>query len=449
MFIESLIENLVGKSFEIECSDIEVHGSQDHCPPLFKGPGTISGEKRGSIFFRLHNQIELTKDALKSLGFTETNRDTKTINPVRIFAEDYNGCSWTGGWSIPSNKYIANPQAIIHGEFEQLATRIDRQEENSIANTTEIVFGEQLKLPYTQLAEEKRYSAGKQIYRKTWHDRHELCLDGSKICLYQSANSERTHITAEHTEGFSPPYIENWLPEALQFICARLTYPRLVIRHFEKDALVFLRSTPLDSKTGMPAPLINTPQLAGLWKMYIAYLSKCKTQHQFKPLELTRILSEIIISSTGTIHSFVLSLVVGVENLAKQLFDEVGVIPVDQDVCDSLEKHLNEWHGDDLVRKRVISMLSMLKQQSVVECLKKLKADGVIEKKQLSTWRKFRPYLTHGGIGGYKSDQSLWIARNILISMLYRLAYRIIGFKGKIVDIGDDPIVLKEFNWRC
>lgn len=45
VFITSLVEKLVGREFEIECHDIEVHSIQDNSPPLYKGPGIISGKE--------------------------------------------------------------------------------------------------------------------------------------------------------------------------------------------------------------------------------------------------------------------------------------------------------------------------------------------------------------------------------------------------------------------
>ncbi len=67
MTINELIEKLVGKPFEIECSEIQVHGMLDHHPPIFRGPGVIRSEAEGRITFRMHNQIEATPEALSSL----------------------------------------------------------------------------------------------------------------------------------------------------------------------------------------------------------------------------------------------------------------------------------------------------------------------------------------------------------------------------------------------
>lgn len=61
---DDIIERIVGKAFEIDCPDIQVFGIRDSDAPLYKGPGVIVGAKRGPISFRLHNQIEMSQEAL-------------------------------------------------------------------------------------------------------------------------------------------------------------------------------------------------------------------------------------------------------------------------------------------------------------------------------------------------------------------------------------------------
>ena len=69
MIIQDIVEKLVGKPFEIECSIIKVHGMLDHHPPLFAGPGVIRASEEGKISFRMHNQITTSAEALNSLNW--------------------------------------------------------------------------------------------------------------------------------------------------------------------------------------------------------------------------------------------------------------------------------------------------------------------------------------------------------------------------------------------
>jgi hypothetical protein len=209
VFITSLVEKLVGREFEIECHDIEVHGILDNCPPLYKGPGVISGQKKGAVSFRLHNQVEISEEALR-LIFNK-GKQSETIQ-VRVFAKAYDDIHWTGGWSIPNVQPSKSGKFIVHGQFDQLATRVKRFEGNVRNNSTELVFENIPDLPLTELVEEKRIHRGEEIFSRTWYDRHELYFNNSTIQFYSSNSNNLFYINAENREGFSAPYVENWIP---------------------------------------------------------------------------------------------------------------------------------------------------------------------------------------------------------------------------------------------
>ena len=258
---------------------------------------------------------------------------------------------------------------------------------------------------------------------------------------------KRTHITAEHRDGFGPPYCETWLSEALQFITGCQIWPRVSVRHFEKDGLVFIRDYPFSTRSGMPSPLCGLRESSVLWNMYATYLLHCEKHQQFEILKLTIILSEVIIASTGTVQAFVLSLVVCIENMVAQLYNDLNIHPIDNETLNSLRNHIKLWDGEYSVKERALGLISMLKSKGIKNALRKLISDGVIEKRHLQAWSSMRPFITHGGLIEYQTDDEWWKTRNILISMVYRLAYRIIGYKGKIIDHDDSDINLKDFNW--
>lgn len=123
MNIDQLINTIVGKAFEIECRRIRIHGMLDNHPPLCEGPGTIRAESEGRISFRMHNQIRLTPEALSSLQWYK--KDDTGLEPsrqIRIFADDYDGLSWIGSWTIPETERVRRHESIGVGRFDQLST---------------------------------------------------------------------------------------------------------------------------------------------------------------------------------------------------------------------------------------------------------------------------------------------------------------------------------------
>jgi hypothetical protein len=432
--IDDLIQILVGKPFELECSEIAVHGMLDHHPPLYKGPGAIKSGKDGKIAFRMHNQIETSPEALSSLQWFKPEGGLEPASHVRILAEDYKGVSWLGAWSLPRQHHSRGINSVISGDFDQLTTRIAKVRGDKRKGMTEMVYADRLDLPLTQWLENVKRKGRKVIKRELYLAQHDLEFADSKISIFHSENEELTHITATSLPDFRPPLVENWIPDAIVFMTARLVYPRLTIRHFEKDALMFLRAYPSDRRTGVPSPFYFLPA-SNFWPMFTLYLSKCQRDQprdSIEPIELTRLWREVISASTGTVQAFVLSLALCIENLIGQLFDELNVKGADENQVKELRTYVEEWKGENSVKTRALGLLTMLQKQPVGEALKKLKAEKTITKNHSDAWQKIRPQLAHGAIIKNPFDPIFWETRSLLMDMTYRLAFRILGYRGKI-----------------
>ena len=446
VFITSLIEKLVGRDFEIECHDIEVHGIRDHSPPLFKGPGVIRGQKKGAISFRFHNQIEISKEDFLLLS---DQGNQNLITQVRVFAKDYDNIHWEGGWSVPNFQIQKSYKVIVYGQFDQLSTRVERYESDIRNNTTELIFSGIPNLPLTEWVEERRLHRGEEIFYRSWCDRHELEFNKSNIQFYSGNSNNLFHIRAENSDEFSFPFVENWIPEALTLVTASLVYPRMVIRHFENDALIFLRNTPPETQSTMPPAIIGSLELREeLWKIFTTYLEECVSRNQFEHLVTTKIFSEVIIASTGTLQAFVLSLSVCVENLAGQLADEFNIKTLSKKESQDLRNYVKDWKGNEDLKDRAMGLLSMLGSPSTNQILKALQEESVIEKEHIEAWRKIRHTLAHGGIINFHKDEDFLQKRNLLISMVYRLIFRKIGYKGLITNHASPDVESIDFQWK-
>jgi hypothetical protein len=231
MFVGDLIEAYVGKAFEIDCIDIEIHGIQDHQPPLFKGPGVIRGAYSGELSFKLYNQIPITKDIHQFLNWIRSGEHGESTC-CRLFAKDYDGISWSGAWFVPRVDLFQGTEVqnfTIQGKFSQLATRIGKVKGDQDKDLTELIFAGTLDLPFTGRVCEKRFHGRKVMSRRYWSDHHKLNFKGSKIVFQKSDVQNRIHIEATHNKGFTPPNVENWITEALIFVTARMVYPRMVV----------------------------------------------------------------------------------------------------------------------------------------------------------------------------------------------------------------------------
>src|SRR5207253_3736759 len=115
--------------------------------------------------------------------------------------------------------------------------------------------------------------------RSTHWDRTQLELDAASVLIREDEAESRTMVSIQHTKEWSAPYCEVGLADAIGFACAVVARPRVTIRYFDDSALLFLRKTPSDSRTGLPRPIAyHGPRDQAFWKLFLAFLRDCKTK---------------------------------------------------------------------------------------------------------------------------------------------------------------------------
>lgn len=452
VFLSSLPEKYVGKQIEIDCIDIEIHRFEDHQPPIFKGPGVIRGNKAGRLSYKVYNQIQVNEEIFTYLKQIREEDDPKKTN-LRLIAEGYDGMKWNGGWSIPGLNLFEAPYLLVEGEFDQLATRVGKHKGDPTTNSTELIFSDNFDLPLAGTVKVQSFHGEEVVSTSYWGDHHEVVFDDSVIKFQKSSDKSRLHVTASNSDGFTPPYIENWISEALTFITARTIYPRMIIRHFEKDALLFIRATPKSIKSGMLPPFTSGPDTRdSVWKAFCAYLGKCKSVQQFEPLEMTNGFSELCLASKGTLQGFLISLSIYIEFCVNLIFSSLESGGSEEDdykkKVQDLVQHVGAWDRNDKIKERAKGLLSMLYTPSLPKRMDVLVEQGVITETQKKTWKKDRPYLAHGNVIDFKKEEEFWHIRNHLISMVYRLIFRIIGYKGLVLNYDGSKFGHIPYEWR-
>jgi hypothetical protein len=451
VFLSSLPEKYVGKEIEIDCVDIEIHRFEDNQPPIFKGPGVIRGDKTGRLSYKVYNQIEVNEEIFAYLKQISEENDPKKTN-LRLFARGYDGVKWNGGWSIPVLNLFQAPYLLVNGEFDQLGARIEKLEGDRTANSTELIFSDDLDLPFAGTVRVESFHGEESISTSFWGDHHEVTFEDSRIFFQKSLEKSRLHVTVSDGYRFTPPYVENWITEALIFSTARMIYPRMVIRHFKKDALVFIRATPRTIESEMPPLFSYGPDLRdSFWAAFCAYLSKCKSVQQFDSLELTKGFCELCLASKGTLQGFLISLSIYIEFCVNLIFSSLESGTAGEDDykkrVEDLVQHVGKWDREDTIRERAKGLLSMLYAPSLSKRMDVLVEQGVITETQKKTWGKARPYLAHGNLIDFSKEEEFWHIRNYLISMVYRLMLRIIGYRGLVLDYDGTKFGHIPYEW--
>lgn len=431
--IGSMIDEFLGRSFEIDCAKIEVMGEQDHEEPYFSGPGSITGDAEGFFHFRLYNILE--KEPKDLIRLTHVARDCS--EQMRLFADDYEGTNWTGGSFFPEIQISSETgKCLVTGKFPQLDTRIAFTSFDRQPNTTTILYSAGLRLPMLTGSKTQTIRGELIECETSRHDRCDLDFDGALITVSVDEEKGRTILSTTYSEGWKPPYCEVGLADAVAFVSATEMRPRITIRGFEEDAIVFLRFTPEQPRTGMPRPIAGIPpNRDAFWKLFLAFLRYCAPQDAYFSTPLSRLFSELVPASTGTVHGLILSLVVAIEHVVDQIVEPSPASSGTEEIIE----YVRAWTGEEALKNRAVGILSsFLPQTSANEKLRRLVAKRVVTDEQRKLWNEFRQKVAHGKLVDY-DDARLMEKRNQLIVMFYRLALRLLNYQGPMTDYGDYP----------
>ena len=454
VFLSSLPEEYVGKQFELDCVDVEIHRFEDGQPPIFKGPGIIRGDKVGTLTYKVYNQVPVNKEIFTYLKQIEKYNDPKKTY-LRLIAKSYDGMQWTGGWTVPKlNMFHAlQPYLLVKGELGQFGARITKIDGDRLSNCTELVFEGRLNLPLAGTVKTESFHGDEVISTSFRGDHHEVSIDDSLIKIQKSSDESRLHFIAYDGDRFTKPHVEKWVTEALIFVTARVVHPRMTIRHFQDNALVLIEETPRTTQSGMPPPFrTDSDPTEFFWKAFCAYLRKCKSHQQLEPLEMTKGFAELCLASKGTLQGFLISLSIYIEFCVNLIFSSAENGSSEgreyRNKVEGLIKHVATWDNDDTIRERAKGLLSMLYTPSLSNRMDALVAQGVITDTQKNIWKKARPYLAHGNLIDFKKEEEFWHIRNYLISMVYRLMLKIVGCRGLVLDYDGSKFGHIAYEWN-
>jgi hypothetical protein len=189
MTIDGVINRVLGREFEIECSTMEVRAKGDREKPCFSGPGSIRGDIDGAFSFRLYDASKKNSGELLRLFRLILSRS----EAMGFSAVDYDGVSWTGTWFNPKVQVSPENLALVTGEFTQLNTRMKLCASDALRNTTVNYYHGLLRLPMLSGVRVQHIRGSNVEREEARRDKCELAFDGAaiKVCLDEEIRALR------------------------------------------------------------------------------------------------------------------------------------------------------------------------------------------------------------------------------------------------------------------
>jgi hypothetical protein len=310
----------------IECREIKLWG-RDAEGAIIIGPGRIQVISDTDIRFWVYGTA--ANDAHAFAKFTEAQRNPyDSMSQFRVFATDYEGLEWTGGYTQVSFFADTTHAWPLTGELDALtvvATGHWVAKESSV----ELLLIPPIDLPLGEWSETITRLRDEVVSYSRRPGSQVVKALGTKILFEMDAAGDALWITARTSEKLTHPEAENWLTEPLRILFGALIYPRLMARNFgDGRSFVTLR----------PAPPVKRPSAMGLlppfpvmpndreqfWNQYASILKMIinlpESERPFlEGHQVTRLYQELAQAERGSRWVILLTLASTAEALAKSI----------------------------------------------------------------------------------------------------------------------------------
>lgn len=440
--VDTILGSVIGRPFEFECSEIVVKGRRDFEKPLFRGPGTISGGIDGQIAFRLFDQSPKPEENLRRILQSINSQEL-----LRFSGTDSHMTEWTGAWFVPDVRFPdSGGRPVVFGKVSSIGARLPLGFRTHWKNSTGLYYAEKLPLPM-QSVTETHVLRGSEVVSKRSNADHAKISDGDlSIDFQEDLTSGFTEVIAQNRPKLQPPFAEIGLCDAVVYLLCRICLPRAVVRFFDTDAQIFVRECDTNARTSLPDPIRGQErQSVFCWEIFRAFLRQYYGQESVSSVPIAQGVYEVIRSSNGTLHGFVVSLLLTIEKLFTGLADAPSLDS--KKSFGALREHVEAWPGDQEIKQRALGLLGGLNHPSPTSILRKLKDDGVVTGDEAESWKSVRPKIAHGALVDV-SDEGVWVLRGRLITMFHRLILRTIGYRGRISDFSGSQLQGVDFEWK-
>ncbi len=407
----SWTDSLLKVPTTIECPIMWIQGD-DFGPPLFEGSGHIHIRSRMQMDFVMHATPRDHRETFEHLSRTQGNP-----YQCRVFATDYRGTEWNGGWTMLQVGEQYRNVWRLSGRVEELQTSVSG---HRVARESgvEVIYDTGLRLPIPlNMVTSVRQEENEVLWsRKPGAKTIEVA--GTKIRFFHAPEGQFIWAIADTSPFFTHPYAENWISEPLCLLLGQLVFPRLVARNLgDSEATISLRSSPsLDATPLIVSILGDDPYLAHerFWNLYCDILTmvvhaKDKAGHSnFEAHPLTRYYHEIIQAITGSHWVLCMTLASMVEGVVKMLFlEEDCKSDFSSADIESLKQHIRAWGGNGCLRGRILDSVAYAESKGIRQLLNALSKQGLINKKHIKTWTSVRNQVMHGNLVSPWLDQEL------------------------------------------
>lgn len=386
----------------IECPRMALFGREEE-GAIFTGSGRIEIVSSTKMQFYMHAAPAVDLRQALDVFNRQKSQPYDARDLFRLFATDYRGVEWAGGYTQADFFADHNGGWPLHGEINALHA-LASGDWVSKRNNVELLLVPPIELPTSERLATTAFIGERRIFASWGPGQHVIKVLGTTITFAYDPSGEALWITADAGGSFNHPFLENWLTEPLRILLGVPVYPRMVARNLgDGTAHVWLRPSPRHrepSAIGLLQPFaMEHGRTEAFWQLYADILTFIVTEGSFEANTLTRYYDELAEAQLGSRWVLTLTLAGAAEALANGLMtDDDRRSEFSDEIVASMKKQIEAWKDDSGLRRRMLSNLGMVSNRSVVAFMRQLGKAGAVEASHVQTWYEIRNSVMHGNL---------------------------------------------------
>jgi len=386
----------------IECAQMTLFG-RDEEGMIFTGSGRIEIVSNTKMRFYMHASPAVDLRQALDVFNRQKSQPYDTRDLFRLFATDYRGVKWAGGYTQADFFADHDRGWPLSGEIDALHALASGYWVSKRSNV-ELLLAPPIDLPTSERLATAAFIGERRILASWGPGQHVIEVLGTSITFAYEPSGEALWITADAGGALNHPFLENWLTEPLRILLGVPVYPRMVARNLgDGTAHVCLRPSPRHrepSAIGLLQPFaMEHGRAEAFWQLYADILTFIVKVGSFDANPLTRYYDELAEAQLGSRWVLTLTLAGAAEALANGLMtDDDRRSEFSDELLTSMKMQIEAWKDDPGLRGRMLSNLGMVSKRSVVAFMRQLGKTDSVEAAHVQTWYEIRNSVMHGNL---------------------------------------------------
>ena len=463
MLKDQELDALAQGKWQLDCPEIVLSDRKGQA--CVRGHGRITNAEPGKL------RLTVFADRRDSDGKLPERKDSLPELPghLSMRAIDLSGRTWTAGSILVTWRGCTgeSPFWSLAAWCEELrcSRSLTRNPESWPADQRDEVyhwfcFANRLAFPVNAVRREKREEDGQVVSSSESWDVASFEACGHSVTMRR--DGERTSLCVSSRAAQVPPFFDERIIEALQFVLAQWCgWTILVTTHgpVEEARVKPLPVFPLHPDVvALMAPVdIRRTNALATWDLFAAYLGHIHGWGRKEWHPVSQFLRSVLVAAFTMPEEMILPLCVAIEGVLNQEYPSVPKAPAGlrdalADVLSCAEAARREGRLD--VTQEHLTRLGRILSATLGypepgdkarDRLLRLAAAGALDARQVGAWASLRNYITHGRPKLNSLSGTEPFTDGDILLVLYRLIFNAIGYRGKYTDWAAPSAPLVDF----